>query len=167
MKTIDVLNKIGGLSKLKKNNLLDINIKLDKGAVMPTYAKDGDAGLDMTAISVKREEDILTYGTGVHVEIPFGYVGLVFPRSSISKKDMSLTNCVGVIDSGYRGEIMAKFRVENPFESSLDETYLNFYNTGERMLQMIIMPYPQVNLIQVNELSDSERGKGGYGSTGK
>lgn len=79
---------------------LNVNIKLAEGAVMPTYAKEGDAGLDLTAISIRydEEQDYIEYDTGVHVEIPDGYVGLVFPRSSISNYDLELTNAVGVID---------------------------------------------------------------------
>ena len=85
--------------------------KLVAEASIPRYAKPGDAGMDLTAVWKNQVFDIVTYGTGLAVEIPDGYVGLLFPRSSIYKTKMSLTNAVGVIDSGYRGEIMMKFKM--------------------------------------------------------
>lgn len=141
---------------------MDLKVKkLHKDAVIPSYAKDGDAGMDLVATEIINEEVFqITYGTGLAMEIPEGYVGLVFPRSSIRKTDLSLTNCVGVIDSGYRGEIQATFRKERGIASRK-------YNVGERIAQIIILPYPQVSFIEVNELSNTERGEGGFGSTGK
>ena len=134
--------------------------KLHKDAVVPKYGKPGDAGVDLTAISEEWNDDnsIVTYGTGLSVEIPEGHVGLIFPRSSVYKTTLSLANCVGVIDSGYRGEIMFKFRY-------LEEGMV--YNVGDRVGQLIIMPYPQVEFEEVEDLTDSERGEGGFGSTGK
>jgi dUTP pyrophosphatase len=80
--------------------------KINPSAVIPTYAKAGDAGMDVIATSVISEDVFqITYGLGIALEIPNGFVGLVFPRSSIRKTDLSLTNCVGVIDSGYRCSI--------------------------------------------------------------
>jgi len=135
--------------------------KLHPDAVIPRYAKIGDAGMDLTAVSRNISEYIATYGTGLSVEIPEGYVGLVFPRSSIYKVDMYLTNSVGVIDSGYRGEIMAKF-------SLIESTQFGkFYEIGERIAQLIILPYPQIEFEEVEELSNTERGIGGFGSTNK
>ena len=85
--------------------------KLHPDAVIPAYAKTGDAGMDLTAVTMKIDEyGNICYGTGLAFEIPEGYVGLVFPRSSNHKKGVILTNCVGVIDSGYRGEVSFKFR---------------------------------------------------------
>lgn len=165
--------------------------KLSEEAVVPQYAKAGDAGLDFTATSVEfdSELDCIVYGTGLAVEIPEGHVGLLFPRSSISKYDLSLTNCVGVIDSGYRGEIMFKFKAipsyidvpeeqSTPLEEGVFEVYseatdfhrdditeLTIYKVGDRVGQMIILPYPKVEFILAEELSDSERGTGGYGSS--
>lgn len=136
--------------------------KLSPSAVIPRYAKIGDAGMDLTAIS--RSEvvgNIITYGTGLSIEIPEGYVGLIFPRSSIYKQDMYLTNCVGVIDSGYRGEIMFKYAITEV------EQFANLYNVGDRVGQIIILPYPQIEFEEAEELSSTERGEGGYGSTGK
>lgn len=142
--------------------------KLHPDAVIPTYAKEGDAGMDLTAISLERDEySNFVYGTGLAVEIPKGYVGLVFPRSSISKKHQLLSNSVGVIDSGYRGEIMFKFKnaLDNRVQRFID--VFKSYSIGDRIGQLIIMPYPQIEFEEVSELSESERGEGGYGSTGK
>lgn len=136
--------------------------KLHEDAVIPVYSKPGDAGLDLTAISMQKDNyDNITYGTGLAIEIPEGYVGLIFPRSSNSKTDLYLTNHVGVIDSGYRGEIMFKYRPVNGLLNA------KIYHIGDRIGQLIIMPYPQIELVETAELSDTERGDGGFGSTGK
>jgi len=136
--------------------------KLHDNAVIPAYAKPGDAGLDLTATSVVTDEyGNVVYGTGLAIEIPFGYAGLLFPRSSNSKTDLYLTNHVGVVDSGYRGEIMFKYR---PYNGLVDS---KVYSVGERVGQIVILPYPSVSFEEVEQLSDSERGEGGYGSTGK
>lgn len=142
---------------------MKVNIKkIHKGAVIPSYAKHGDAGMDLTAVSKSYDEHgNVVYGTGLAFEIPFGYVGYVFPRSSNSKKDLLLSNSVGVIDSGYRGEVLLKFKhVENM-------TYGEEYEIGDRIAQLIILPYPQINFIEVDELTETERGQGGFGSTDK
>ena len=134
--------------------------KLKSEAVIPTYAKHGDAGMDLTAIGYEYDEyDNIVYHTGLAFEIPEGYVGLIFPRSSNSKTDLMLTNHVGVIDSGYRGEVILKFRPtdDNPV----------IYNVGERVGQIIVLPYPKVVFDEVLLLSESERGTGGFGSSGK
>lgn len=133
--------------------------KLDKNAVIPCYAKQGDAGMDLTATSMEFDEyGNVVYGTGIAVEIPEGYVGLVFPRSSNAKKDLLLSNSVGVIDSGYRGEIMAKFKIVDIAE--------DIYEIGERICQLIIIPYPTIEFEESDNLSKTERGVGSYGSTG-
>lgn len=133
--------------------------KLDPNAVIPSYAKEGDAGLDLTAVS-KTVDDSgnIVYGTGLAFEIPQGYVGLVFPRSSNAKKDLWLTNSVGVIDSGYRGEVIFKYRPVSFKERE--------YMIGERVGQIIIMPYPYIEFEEADELSETARSDGGYGSTG-
>lgn len=133
--------------------------KLVENAVIPHYAKEGDAGLDLTATSVEIKDDKVTYGCGLAIEIPKGYVGLLFPRSSNSKKDLLLTNSVGVIDSGYRGEITAVFKKI--------EYLAKVYKVGERFAQLVILPYPEIELEEAEELSVTERGSKGYGSTGK
>tara|TARA_R110000803_G_scaffold53097_2_gene108997 strand:- start:2562 stop:3236 length:675 start_codon:yes stop_codon:yes gene_type:complete len=131
-------------------------------AVVPQYSKTGDAGLDLqaTTMVIDKEKNQITYGTGVSLEIPLGFVGLVYPRSSIRKTKLSLTNSVGVIDSGYRGEIMATFNYSN---SESDETY----SVGDRICQLMIVPYPKIDFILSDNLSETERGDGGFGSTGK
>ena len=129
--------------------------KLRKNVIIPTYAKPGDAGIDLTAVDRKVEGIWNTYYTGLAIEIPDGYVGLLFPRSSVYKTEQRLANSVGVIDSGYRGEIMMKFN------RSISE-----YKIGDRIGQLIIMPYPQIEFEEVNHLSDTHRGGGGFGSTG-
>ena len=134
-------------------------MKLDAGAIVPKYAKPGDAGMDLYAVTQKFDNHgNYVYGTGLAMEIPEGYVGLIFPRSSISKTADSLRNAVGVIDSGYRGEIMMKFDI-NTHNSPV-------YDVGDRIAQIIIIPYPQIEFEEVFELADSERGSGGFGSTG-
>jgi dUTP pyrophosphatase len=135
--------------------------KLHPNAVIPTYAKQGDAGMDLVATEILNEEAFqITYGTGLAMEIPKGFVGLIFPRSSIRKYDLSLTNCVGVIDSGYRGELQATFRKERGVASTK-------YEVGERIAQIMIIPHPDITFIETNELSETDRGEGAFGSTGK
>lgn len=135
--------------------------RLHKDSIIPKYSKPGDAGLDLTATSKFYDDfDNVCYGTGLAIEIPEGHVGLLFPRSSISKTDLTLRNSVGIIDSGYRGEITFKFN--NILMSSCEP-----YNVKERIGQLIIMPYPTIEFEEVEELSTTERGEGGYGSTGK
>lgn len=166
---------------------IDVNFKkLHPDAVTPAYARDGDAGLDFVAISKEHKPPFLEYKTGIAVEIPEGYVGLIFPRSSITKAapGVSLKNSVGVIDSGYRGEIA--FRFEMPSDECLwdGEEYVSWNdgelgpstngmddllptpNIGDKIGQMIILPYPMIRLNEVDELTNSERGDNGFGSTG-
>ena len=132
--------------------------KLNENAVIPSYAKDGDAGMDLVITDIKLENTYdITYGFGIALEIPKGFVGLIFPRSSIRKTDLILTNSVGVIDSGYRGELQATFK----------KFGLNKYNIGERAAQLVVIPYPEIQFQQVEELTNTERGDGGFGSTGK
>ena len=147
-------------------NRFEVKVKkLHPDAVVPKYAKDGDAGMDLVATNIISNTTFdVTYGTGIAMEIPKGYVGLVFPRSSIRKTDLSLTNCVGVIDSGYRGEIQATFKkIFGKNDVRLDELD---YNVGDRIAQIMIIPYPSVTFVEVDELSQTDRGEGGFGSTG-
>jgi dUTP pyrophosphatase len=141
--------------------MLEVKVKkLHPESVIPSYAKQGDAGLDLTAVSEEWNEDnsMVTYGTGLAFEIPEGFVGMLFPRSSVCKTSLNLSNSVGILDSGYRGEVMLKYRYP---EQGL------VYDIGDRVGQLIIMPYPRVKLIEVDELSETERGEGSYGSSGK
>lgn len=145
--------------------------KLYQDSILPTKAHATDAGYDLYAHSKSYDDDgNVVYGSGVAMEIPQGYVGLVFPRSSNAKKDLILSNSVGVIDSGYRGEVLFKFKpsnvIEKPDLAYIPESILK-YEIGERIGQIIIMPYPEIEFVEVEELSDSERGDGGYGSSGK
>lgn len=135
--------------------------KLSDNAVIPSYAKPGDAGMDLTATSVEWDNDkcCFVYGTGLAVEIPAGHVGLIFPRSSICKYPLMLSNHVGVIDSGYRGEIRFFFRLTSMSPSK--------YEVGDRIGQMIILPFPMIDIEESSELSSSERGTGGFGSSGQ
>lgn len=148
---------------------LKVKIKrLHGDAVIPSYAKQGDAGLDLTAVSRRFDEHgNAVYGFGLAFEIPDGYVGLIFPRSSVCKYGLALTNCVGVVDSGYRAEVSAKFKPAALFDKEDGVAYdCKMYNVGDRVAQMVILPYPRVEFEEVAELSQTERGEGGYGSTG-
>lgn len=133
--------------------------KLRENAIIPSYANPGDAGFDLTAAeTISVTETQIVYGTGLAFEIPTGYVGLVYPRSSIRKYDLRLSNSVGVIDSGYRGEVQVTFdRVGKKLQN---------YGPGDRVAQIIIMPYPHIELVESDELTNTVRGEGGFGSTG-
>lgn len=148
-------------------------MKLHEDAVIPRMATAGAAGMDLTAVTVEKEGVFTpvdpkgycyqigekhTYGTGLAFEIPQGHVGLIFPRSSIHKYDMTLSNCVGVIDSDYRGEVKAVFRHGRHGE---------VYQPGDRVAQMVIVKLPAVEIEEVERLSSTDRGEGGFGSTGR
>lgn len=146
----------------------ELKIKtLNPDTPIPSYATEGDAGLDLVATSkevVKVGDEVLyvEYGTGICVEIPKGHVGLLFPRSSVSKKSLILSNSVGVIDAGYRGEIKARFK---QFKS--ENISKAHYEVGEKAVQLIVIPFVSFDKITVvDELSSTERGEGGFGSTG-
>jgi dUTP pyrophosphatase len=159
-------------------------------AVIPKYMKEDDSGMDLVAVSKKFDEDgNVVYGTGLAMAIPKDHMGLIFPRSSNAKKDLILSNSIGVIDPGYRGEVFLKFKpsgyfaadidsvaagVETDFfeyvcfgkESPDDTDQVSVYNVGDRVGQIIIVPRPFVEWEEVDELSVTERGTGGYGSSG-
>ena len=117
--------------------------KLDSNAVIPSYSKVGDAGMDLTITrEIENTSFSVSYGFGIAMEIPQGYVGLVFPRSSVRNQDLILSNCVGVIDSGYRGELQATFKKTNGLDSIK-------YKVGERGAQIIILPYPTIYMTEV------------------
>jgi dUTP pyrophosphatase len=141
-----------------------LNVKIAKlveNAVIPVKANPTDAGLDLIATSKTitdlAKSGFIEYGTGLAIAIPDGYVGLLYPRSSISKTGLILANSVGVIDSGYRGEIKLRFKW---VKDSTD------YNVGDKIAQLIIMPYPNVQLHEVAELPYGDRGDKGFGSSG-
>lgn len=135
-------------------------IKLHEDAVTPKRAHDTDAGFDLVATECGFDKtEMFICKTGIAVEIPPGYFGAIFPRSSIRNTPLILSNCVGVIDSGYRGEITFSFRWH---AHAGDE-----YKAGDRIGQIVILPLPEVEFEEVLVLSDSQRGTGGFGSTGK
>lgn len=144
---------------------MNINFKrLSDKAIMPIRAHEGDAGIDLTATNVTLEpnecgQTVVVYHTDLAVEIPEGYVGLLFPRSSIANKSMFLTNGVGVIDPGYRGEIMGKFHITTDAAPAV-------YKVGERFAQLVIIPLVDYTITESTELSETDRGEGGFGSTG-
>lgn len=141
---------------------MEIKIKkMAENAVVPKKANRTDAAYDFTAVSehIDIVNRTLTYNLGWAVEIPPGHVGLLFPRSSIANKDIALTNSVGVVDSGYRGELMAKFKNTVPSRARK-------YEVGDRVVQLIVLPIPEVKLVVAETLSDSDRGAGGFGSSG-
>lgn len=162
-----------------------VNVKikrLTENSVIPSYAHEGDVGVDITATSrIYDKYGNVSYGTGLAIELPKGYAALLFPRSSICKKDLSLSNAVGVIEHTYRGEIFFKFKptlscFDDDAEESTDgerydDIYIpensQHYEVGDRIGQMIILPYPKIVFEEVEELSETERGEGGFGSSGK
>ena len=147
---------------IRKHSASDLKIKIKKvhpEAVIPTYAKEGDAAMDLHATEISKDKyGNYVYFTGIALEIPMGFVGLLLPRSSVSKTSLALANSVGVIDSGYRGEIMFKYRHVNNLNTA--------YKIGDRVGQLMIIPHPKIELIEVDELSTTDRGDGGFGSTG-
>ena len=133
--------------------------KLTTTAITPTRGSPNSAGLDLYAdadVLVSSGASVML-GTGIAVEIPANHVGLVCIRSSLGKAGVGLTNSVGVIDSDYRGEIML----------SLASTSGHYIRRGERVAQLIIMPVVPVEMIEVDALSTTDRGAGGFGSTGR
>jgi dUTP pyrophosphatase len=129
---------------------------------LPQYAHEGDAGLDLrsTAQVFMPASGRATVGTGVRVSIPDGFVGLVFPRSGLAcKQGIRLANCVGVIDSGYRGEILVTLVNDSEVTGRL-------VCRGDRIAQLVVMPYARCEVVQADSLDDTERGEDGYGSTG-
>jgi dUTP pyrophosphatase len=139
--------------------------RLTKEGVIPSYSKDGDAGMDLTA--TKRWYDNygnICYGTDISIEIPEGYEGEIRPRSSISKYEMHLINSPGTLDSNYRGEVIIKFRMNKGGHNKTNAE--SMYEVGDRVAQLLIKPAPHFTFEEVDELSETNRGEGGFGSTG-
>lgn len=130
--------------------------RFDSRAIAPFKKHEHDAGFDLTACTIDVADNYVQYNTNIGVEIPEGYVGLVFPRSSISDTNLLLANSVGVIDSSYRGAIKCRFKTTHGSRP---------YEIGDRIAQLIIIPYPQIQFEEVEELSTTERNDGGFGST--
>lgn len=140
--------------------------KLVPEAVIPSYAKIGDAGMDITCTSFEYDakNDCYMYHSGLAFEVPEGHVMLIFPRSSNRKTDYYLANSVGVLDSGYRGELMFAFKKRDDNRDNFNKPP---YEVGDRIGQIMVLPYPLITMVESNNLSDTERGTGGFGSTGK
>lgn len=139
--------------------------RLSDKAVFPIRAHQNDAGIDLTCTNITQEINeagqlVLVYHTDLAVEIPEGHVGLLFQRSSVANKSITMCNAVGVIDAGYRGEVMGKFR-------STTDVVPAIYKPGEKFAQLVIVPYLNVDLEEATELSETDRGEGGFGSTGE
>ena len=134
--------------------------KLHPDAVIPKYAKEFDAALDITCTSVEYDEElgVVTYGTGLAIQLPVGYCALLLPRSSVYKKDLTLSNSCGLLDVGFQNEILFKYRITKPFSE-------NVYNVGERVGQILIMENPRIEFVEVENLTGYNRG-GGFGSSG-
>jgi len=137
--------------------------KLTPEAKMPVYSKEGDACMDIYATGKYENEKYVEYNTGLAFEFPKNYAMLIFPRSSITKRDIIMKNSVGVLDSGYRGELKLRFSKQIPKEKDKAD----IYEIGERIGQIMIIPLPEVEIEEVEKLSPSLRGGGGFGSTGK
>ena len=153
--------------------MLEVKIKkLHKDAVIPKYETIGSVGMDLTAVSKGYDEHgNVVFGTGLAIQIPEGYYADLRPRSSISKYDLVLANSVGTIDSDYRGEIILKFKPtlrKSTWNNGVYETdEVKEYDIGDRIAQLVILPYPKVSFVEVDDLSETERGTGGFGSTNK
>ena len=136
--------------------------KLNNDAIMPTYGSEFAAGADLysiEAVTLQPHETVLVH-TGIAMEIPNGYVGLIYARSGLAtKRNLAPANKVGVIDCDYRGEIMVSLHNHSNNEQSIEK--------GERIAQIVFTPYITANFEEVNELTDTIRGEGGFGSTGK
>lgn len=137
--------------------------KLAKEAVIPTKANATDAGYDLTTTRFTQEFDrsgkmVLVYHTDIAVEIPEGHVGLLMMRSSVCERSVTLTNAAGVIDSGYRGELTGKFKITT-------DALPTIYQPGEVFAQLVIIPSPLFDVEVTDELSESDRGENGYGSS--
>lgn len=138
---------------------MKINVMLDDGAYMPEKAHEEDAGFDIRTPEAKvvYEHESITVDTGVHMEIPKGYVGFLKSKSGLNVKCNLLGE--GVIDAGYTGSIVVK--LYNNGSSP------HVFNKGDKLIQIVILPIPEVELELVDRFKDTERGDGGFGSTGK
>jgi dUTP pyrophosphatase len=151
-------------------------LKKHPDAIVPKYANPGDGGMDLVAIDNGKfvhspEGDptwyYVEYDTGLSCEFEDKYVGLLFPRSSGSKTALILSNSVGVLDSGFRGNIKARFKVDaNLCKLVTVEQSFARYKKGDKIIQLVIVPFERAEIEEVTELSETERGEGGFGSSG-
>ena len=159
MEKLKILNK----GQTQMNMKIKVK-KILENATLPKRATDGSAGLDLCvclshdSLEIK-VGDTFTTRTGIAVEIPHGYVGMIVPRSSVGKTGLRLANTVGVIDSDYRGEILLVWQNT--------EDYPIIIKNGQRVAQILIVPVCMADVVQVDELSKTERGSGSFGSTGE
>ncbi len=142
---------------------MELKVKLSDGAPLPRHAKVGDAGLDLTSrnptFHIDPHETVMVR-TGVRAEIPEGHFGAVVPRSGIaSKRGLAPVNSPGTVDSNYRGEILV------PLHNYSERGQL--VEHGERICQLIVQPHATCECVEVSELSETERGGDGFGSTGR
>jgi len=136
---------------------MKIKIKKNNPNAMYRVATAGSAGIDIAATGFTIGISSITYHLGLSVEIPDGFFGMMVPRSSIVKRGLRMSNSVGIIDSDYRGEVKAVFDVID---------FSDIYQTGEYVCQLIILPVIKFDLIEADELNETDRGTGGFGSTG-
>jgi dUTP pyrophosphatase len=153
------------LENNRRDEMMNVKIKkLDENAVIPTYGSEYSAGCDLYAcmknsLTIKKGETFLV-PTKLSIEIPVGYAGLIYARSGLaSKKGLAPANKVGVIDADYRGEIMVALHNHSNSDQTIDK--------NERVAQMVITPFLKVIFEQAEQLTDTVRGTGGFGSTGK
>ena len=148
-------------------NKLKLKVKrLIPNATIPTYATDGSACFDIYSTGTAEVNHSQVFSTGLAFEIPKGYVMLVFSRSGHGfNKDVRLANCVGVIDSDYRGELKVKLTNDNP-NKMFAATRLDV-KTGDRIAQAMLLQYDKVEFEEVDDLTDTTRGVGGFGHTGQ
>ena len=132
--------------------------KLNPNAVIPKQGTAGAAGFDLTAVRIEETDQFVKYYTGIAVQIPAGYFGMLVPRSSVVNTGLLMGNSVGIIDNDYVGELSAVFYLRSGCK---------VYNVGDRIGQLLIVPIPAVEFVEAEELSETERGSGGYGSTGR
>ena len=167
--------------------------RVNQDAPLPTYAHDGDAGMDLCSM-----EDVtlwpgetVTVKTGIAMAIPKGWAGFVFPRSGLGSRGLTLSNCVGVIDSTYRGEIGAPLHNNHPTHKPAEDArpkgllarlrelivrrlqwqlvpnnHPIAVHKGDRVCQIVFLPVGQATLVETDELDETERSDGGFGSTG-
>ena len=144
---------------------MEIKIKkISPSAKMPVKSYEFDAGFDFYCTAIIETPNYIEYHTGITLDIPQGMVGLLFPRSSVTNKDLMLKNSIGVIDSGYHGEILFRFAdIKQYTVTQVKEVYA----VGDRIGQIIFIPIPEITLLEVDELPESLRGTNGLGSSGK
>lgn len=149
--------------------------KLHEDAILPKHAKEGDGAVDLYAVSARVETHegpgesyyFIEYGTGLAVEIPDGHAGLLLPRSSSSKTSLIMANSVGLVDSAYRGEIKVRYRLDSVgYKDLMESGQANVYQVGKAVAQLLIVPFVTQETVLVDELSSTDRGENGFGSTG-